>query len=487
MAEAGWPFRHETFYYSHRRGGPHLLPFDPKEEIKKLNPFNGLSESLSAYKWLEEKNGTPFGAWLKGLTKEHFDKLQVQAPPVGSWICDRDPMFVVSGPSFAVSWLEPLVLQWNYRIQIATLAANDPAALQKEVETVTSEDQKLIIQETVEVVRRLGYTVPELTIEIKEFEYYNHVFNKVKELIEVVGDPNRIFEVGMRGVSCEDQHMIALEAARDSGGVYEGLKATSNVGAAMALGLKSVGTMGHEHVQRFGSDEAAYRAMVERLPGSVFFLLDTFHTLSSGIPAAFKIIEEQPERGHAVRFDSGDIRGQFIHAVRLAKKMGIKPKFCLEDGWNLEKTIEFEALRKELDLPREQVLYGYGGYIVNSPFTTLTRDRVSAVWKLTQTGDTPTMKFGSEHGKGKESIPGRPILYWSEDGTYIMQRGEKVPIQFANYECSFSEGGRKLPNYNRLNLAHDKYYSGLYSPGTKALVRHLTEKRNRIIKDIKNA
>jgi hypothetical protein len=28
MAEAGWPLRTETFYYSHRKGGPQVLPVD---------------------------------------------------------------------------------------------------------------------------------------------------------------------------------------------------------------------------------------------------------------------------------------------------------------------------------------------------------------------------------------------------------------------------------------------------------------------------
>tara|TARA_Y100000310_G_scaffold247484_1_gene253077 strand:+ start:9 stop:695 length:687 start_codon:yes stop_codon:yes gene_type:complete len=226
--------------------------------------------------------------------------------------------------------------------------------------------------------------------------------------------------------------------------------------------------------------------MVERMPGSVFFLLDTFDTKRSGIPTAFKIIEEQPERNHAVRFDSGDIKSQFIFAARRAKSMGIKPRFCLEDGWNLQKTVEFERVREDLGLPPEQVLYGYGGHIVNSPLTKLTRDRVSAVWKLTQTGNTPTMKFGDagSKGKGKESIPGLPMLYWSKDGTFVLQRGERVPA-LGGYECAFASGADPLPHPSK-NVRYEKYYSGLYSPGTKALVRRLTEKRNRVIEEIRN-
>lgn len=481
MAEAGWPLRPETFYYSHRKGGPHLLPFDVKEEIAKFNPFSRFHDTYEERQWLEKNNGTPLGAWFHGLKKEHF-KFDVQAPPVGSWLCDRDPMFVVSGPSFAVSWLEPLVLQLNYAIQVATLAATNPDKLQAEIEDVTCERQKQLILQTLDNVHALGYHIPNVDIDVGEAQYSSHVYDKVKSLIQAVGnDPTRIFEVGMRGASCNKQHMVALMAAREAG-----LLATSNVWGANILGLKSIGTMGHEHVQRYGSDEAAYRAMVERVPGSVFFLLDTFDTKESGIPTAFKIIEEQPERQHAVRFDSGDIKSQFIFAAKLAQKMGIKPRFCLEDGWNLKKTIEFEVIRKDLGLPPEQVLYGYGGHIVNSPFTTLTRDRVSAVWKLTQTRDTPTMKFGDagSKGKGKESIPGKPVLYVSEYGTTIAQQGEKLSM--ADDHSNAFESEEPLPHPHHSGSPY-KFYSGTYSPGTKALVKRLTNKRNRVIEEIKDA
>ena len=165
--------------------------------------------------------------------------------------------------------------------------------------------------------------------------------------------------------------------------------------------------------------------------------------------------------------------------------MNIKPRFCLEDGWDLDKTIEFEQIRKQLEIQPEQVLYGYGGYIVNSPFTQLTRDRVSAVWKLTQTGNAPTMKFGDAENKGKESIPGLPVLYWSKYGTFILQRGENIPLNLRSYNCAFSIGGEPMPNPSKLQLKYGIYYSGLYSPGTKALIRSLSKKRNEIIEEIK--
>jgi hypothetical protein len=38
MAEAGWPLRTETFYYSHRKGGPQVLPVDVAAFVRSLLP-----------------------------------------------------------------------------------------------------------------------------------------------------------------------------------------------------------------------------------------------------------------------------------------------------------------------------------------------------------------------------------------------------------------------------------------------------------------
>ena len=38
MAEAGWPLRIETFSYSHRKGGPQVLPVDVPAFVRSLLP-----------------------------------------------------------------------------------------------------------------------------------------------------------------------------------------------------------------------------------------------------------------------------------------------------------------------------------------------------------------------------------------------------------------------------------------------------------------
>jgi nicotinic acid phosphoribosyltransferase len=126
-------------------------------------------------------------------------------------------------------------------------------------------------------------------------------------LVEAVKNPDRIFEVGMRAASCLEQHEIALRACREAG-----IRRTSNVLLSRTLGMIPVGTMGHEHAQRYGADEPAFRAMRERRPGRSSYLLDTYDTIRSGIPAAFKLIREDPGRRDSIRYDSAIRRSSTI-------------------------------------------------------------------------------------------------------------------------------------------------------------------------------
>jgi nicotinic acid phosphoribosyltransferase len=250
---------------------------------------------------------------------------------------------------------------------------------------------------------------------------------KAAELVGIVGDGARVFEVGLRAASCLAQHRIALEGCQEAG-----VTRTSNVWGARELSMVPVGTMGHEHVQRFGSDDAAFRAMCERRPQRSSFLLDTFDTIRSGIPAAFAVIAENRQPGDSIRYDSGDKEAQYLFAVEQANKLGIRPVQILEDGFDAEMTRRFEALRAQVGWKAHEQFYGYGGYLVASTMgTKLTRDRVAAVYKLCQTGPKATMKFANEAGSGKRSLPGRPVVFRRQTGEgpigVVGQEGEAPP------------------------------------------------------------
>ncbi|MCA2978337.1 MAG: nicotinate phosphoribosyltransferase, partial [Myxococcaceae bacterium] len=381
MAEAGWPLREETFSSTHRRGGLQVVPFDLEAELRALLP------RADAGDWaFLAASGYELGAGVKAAVAL-AGEVRVRALPRFSVFNEREPLFTVTGPSAVVSWLEPLVLTWSYRIQVATVAVLRPDELPAAVATVTCERQRQLVLETLDAV---GVPAPPITVDASG--YVERVAAQARALVEVVGAPERLFEVGLRAASCVEQHLLALEGCRAAG-----LTRTSHVYGARRLGLTPVGTMGHEHVQRYGADEAAFRAMVERRPGSASFLLDTFDTVRSGIPTAYRLIAERPAARDSIRFDSGDKEAQYRFAVAEARARGLFPVMILEDGFDVSQTRRFEQLRRELGWAAEAQVYGYGGFLVaQTAGTPLTRDRVSAVYKLTQTGARPCMKFGNE-------------------------------------------------------------------------------------------
>jgi nicotinate phosphoribosyltransferase len=416
MAEAGWPLRRETFYSSHRKGGLQVLPFDVARELERLWP----AVEPGDVEFAAQHGYSLSPTILAGLAERH---VEVRALPRFSVFFEREPLFSVTGPSVLASWLEPLVLTWSYRIQVATMEVFEPAALPAAVATVTCEAQRRLVLETLDAVE---VRAPAITVD--EAGYVARVRRQALELVQIVGDPTRLFEVGLRAASCMEQHLLALEGCKQAG-----LSRTSNVFGARRLGMVPVGTMGHEHVQRYGSDPAAFRAMVERRYQRSSFLLDTFDTIASGIPAAYEIIRERPGQGDSIRYDSGDKEAQYRHALALAKAQGIRPVQILEDAFDAEQTKVFEALREELGWKPSEQVYGYGGYLVaKTAGTSITRDRVSAVYKLSQTGPKATMKFANEGGAGKQSIPGRPVLFRRRPGArgpwgVVGQEGEGVP------------------------------------------------------------
>ncbi len=460
MAEAGWPLRRETFYYSHRKGGLQVLPFDVETELKKVLPEArpGDWEYLSG-------NDYELGSAVKAAVQR--GEVSVRALPKFSVFHDREPVFSVTGPSALVSWLEPLLLQWSFRIQVATVALFRPDELPAAIGVVTCEAQKQLVLATLDAV---GVKAPDVRVDSEG--YVERVRARVAELVDILGAPTRLFEVGLRAASCPEQHLLALEGAKRAG-----LLRTSNVYGAQQLGLVPVGTMGHEHIQRYGSDDAAFRAMVERRYQRSSFLLDTFDTITSGIPTAYRIICERPGAQDSIRYDSGDKEAQYRFATSEAKRLGIRPVQILEDGFDAAQTRHFEALRAELGWKAEEQVYGYGGYLVaQTSGSPLTRDKVSAVYKLSQTGRTATMKFGNESGSGKQSVPGKPVLFRRRAGAHggpfgiVGQEGEVVPD---GYELLTGAPALKSPparvDASDLRMGH--------SPATQALIDELSSWR----------
>lgn len=101
MAEAGWPLQEETFYYTHRKGGPHYLPVDVKEYIKNLSK-NWKQDPEAIRKQIRESSGLNVGDWMTFFAshEDPFSLLKIRTLPKGSWFLDKAPAFTVTGALF---------------------------------------------------------------------------------------------------------------------------------------------------------------------------------------------------------------------------------------------------------------------------------------------------------------------------------------------------------------------------------------------------
>jgi len=403
MAQAGFPLRQETFTLSFRKGGPFLVPINYTSLVPQLRPRE--LEDAEQH-WLGLQGYEMTSAMQKALRGD----LRIWAAPKGSWVNAGEPVITVSGPSFLVSWLEPLLIMVNFHLQVATALQNGVREFK-----ATCSDEALIIQALAEAV---GIPRGKVFVQVNMTDYQEAVARRVGGVVEALnGDAHRAFEVGLRAATCLRQHMAALAACQAAG-----ITSTSNTLGAYLLGMTPVGTTGHEHQQRWGEDLAGFRAIRDMRTAPPSYLFDTYDAFGKGIPALTQAIEEDYLFQGSVRFDSGDQTAQLL---LILEKVGKAPNFIFEDGYTAVRTLTNEKMCVRLGIPSWQRKYGYGGYLVcAADWQQYTRNGVSAVYKLSESCG-PKMKFAGT----KSSLPGCPVTLVSDTGIrrLVAQLGEELP------------------------------------------------------------
>jgi len=483
MAQAGFPLRQETFYYTQRRGGPFYIPFDLEEVVRHLLPLMPTGKEQAFLK----ANGYEMSPAMEDAL--HQD-VTVWAAPKGSWVLAREPILTITGPSFLVSWLEPLVIMLNYPIQVATAFMKGPHS---NFPTTCQAEHNITQITLAETATLSGGDLDGCGIPIQTSQYVDGVKKNLAELKDALrGDLERAFEVGMRGATCMEQHRLALKACREAG-----LLKTSNVHLAWELYMIPVGTTGHEHQQRWGCDEAAFAAVRDMRPEPPSYLFDTYDPINIGIPAALDAMHAAGSRPCSMRFDSGDQDAQFTRIV-----MGIREnrkdtglydwhllRLIFEDGYTAEKTRTNEAFCEKWGWPKPQTLYGYGGYLVTNPSPSpFGRDKVSAAFKLTQTGETPRMKFSGT--PGKESVPGKPVILRRIRQVFTGTLRETPPKGLADAYSVIAQEGENIPAFRPIDPMDEQQYTmiqaeeamgttptSFLSPKTKELTTALMAER----------
>jgi len=220
------------------------------------------------------------------------------------------------------------------------------------------------------------------------------------------GDP--VMEFGLRRAHGPDGGVSGSRSA-----YIGGCTSTSNVLAGKTFDVPVSGTHAHSWVMSFPSELEAFRTFARHYPDRCVLLVDTYDTVTSGVPNAIKVFKEMREAGIAVRpairLDSGDLS-------RLSK---IAYDQMLAAGLEDPLIVASNDLDEELiaDLKRQGArinAWGVGTHLI----TAYDAPALSGVYKLVAIRDGNSwqsrMKISSNVEKATD--PGRKQLVRYADG-----------------------------------------------------------------------
>lgn len=123
--------------------------------------------------------------------------------------------------------------------------------------------------------------------------------------IWLASNKSSIFEFGLRRAQGTDGSMSATRAS-----YIGGASSSSNTLAGKTWGIPISGTMAHSWIMSYPNEEKAFEAYAKLYPAKSVFLIDTYNSLDSGLPAAIKVGKKLTEQGFnfGVRLDSGDLQ-----------------------------------------------------------------------------------------------------------------------------------------------------------------------------------
>lgn len=116
-----------------------------------------------------------------------------------------------------------------------------------------------------------------------------------------------VMEFGLRRAQGPDSGTYGARAA-----IIGGCKGTSNVLAGQMFDVPVLGTHAHSWIMSFPDEYTAFKEYARLYPNACTLLVDTYNTLSSGIPNAIRVFTEMRQAGtpltnYGIRMDSGDL------------------------------------------------------------------------------------------------------------------------------------------------------------------------------------
>lgn len=208
---------------------------------------------------------------------------------------------------------------------------------------------------------------------------------------------------------------FGLRRAQGFGGIQAskaaiigGVEATSNVYSSFRHNIPASGTMAHSWVQSFEDELTAFRKYAEYYPDETILLVDTYDTLSSGVPNAITVGKELEERGHklkGIRLDSGDLAYFSRKSRNMLDRAGLDYVKIAASNQLDERLIQ-SLLTQEAPID----LFGVGTRLVTGHDT----PALDGVYKLSAVNNEPKLKI-SENIE-KVTLPGiKSTVRYSDD------------------------------------------------------------------------
>ncbi len=213
---------------------------------------------------------------------------------------------------------------------------------------------------------------------------------------------------------------FGLRRAQGFGGIQAskaaaigGVQPTSNVYAAFEYDIPASGTMAHSWIQSFEDELTAFRAYARHFPDDCILLVDTYNTLSSGVPNAIKVANELKANGHqlkGIRLDSGDLAYLSRKARNQLNRAGFE-NVKIAASNQLDEYLITSLLNQGAPID----LFGVGTRLVtghNSP-------ALDGVYKLAAVNRKPKLKI-SENVE-KITLPGikQTVRYLDNDKNFL--------------------------------------------------------------------
>jgi len=233
---------------------------------------------------------------------------------------------------------------------------------------------------------------------------------------------------------------FGLRRAHGLGGIHAsraavigGAAATSNVFAGRAFDLSVSGTQAHAWIQSFDDELTAFRTFAGFYPDDCILLVDTYDTLSIGLPNAITVARELQKKGKqlaGIRLDSGDLAYLSKKARQMLDEAGLQEVKILASN-QLDEYVIRSLLQQEAPIDG----FGVGTRLVTGrPDAAL-----DGVYKLAQ-------------------VAGKPRLKISENVEKITQPGRKKIIRLIGEEEQFLGDGILLEEEGSIkHIVHPHY------------------------------